>query len=249
MEKIDYDALKKKGFLSQRQEGFFLFRARGAAGNYNGLELSALINISKKYGQGIIHATTRQGLEIPFIKYEDIKQVEKEISAAGIYAGTSGARVRATTCCPGNNWCKRGLVDTFGFLNRIENELGIKCATDLPHKFKIAISGCPNKCTRAEVSDIGIHGAIDTTSPDKKIGYAIYLGGSGGMAPRAGLKLDRVFTSNEALRIVENVAALYKKHAKPRQRLGSLIEEFGEANFVNTIFTKKTANPSKDLER
>ena len=114
-EGIDYDALKKRGFLRQKQEGYFLLRARGATGNFTREQLLAFADISKKYGKGIVHVTTRQGLEIPFIRFEEIKDVERDIKSAGIQMGTSGPRMRTTTCCPGNNWCKSGLVNTFAF--------------------------------------------------------------------------------------------------------------------------------------
>lgn len=235
MDTIDYDALKKRGFLRQKQDGFFLLRTRSSVGNYSADQITALIEISKEFARGIVHATTRQGLEIPFIKFEDIENVERKIIAQGVQVGTSGPRIRATTCCPGNNWCKRGLINTFELYEKIENELNIRCGLDLPHKFKIAISGCPNKCTWAQASDIGIHGQIDTSSPDKKIGYAVYLGGCGGMTPQMGFKLDKVFTLEEVLSLIERVVIFYKNNARFRQRLGLLIKEVGITEFLKKV--------------
>lgn len=234
-QQIDYDALKKRGFLRQKQEGYFLLRTRTDAGNFSAAQLAALVNIAGNFGRDIIHPSMRQGLEIPFIRYEDIDQVEKEVLNAGVLPGTSGPRLRATTTCPGNNWCRQGLVDTFGFFKRIEDELGLRCAYDLPQKFKIAISGCPNRCTRGESSEIGIHGAIDTKDPDKRRGWTIYLGGCGGRNPRFGIKLDRVFTEDEVLGVIERTVNFYKTHAKPRQRLARLIDEVGEEAFLKEI--------------
>ena len=125
-------------------------------------------------------------------------------------------------------------MDTFNLFNRIE-ELGVRCGLDLPHKFKIALSGCPNTCTRAQVSEIGIHGQIDLTHPQKRIGYAVYLGGCGGRTPRAGFKLDQVFTEDEVLSLVKKVVVFYKNNAGPRQRLTLLIEEVGRENFLTAI--------------
>ncbi len=235
MNNIDYDALKKRGFLRQKQEGFFVLRTQGAIGNYNAEQMSIIGDISKKFGRGIIHATTRQGLEIPFIKFEDIDNVQREAQAAGIKAGISGPRVRAITCCPGNSWCKRGLVSTFGLFERIEKEIKIERGIDLPHKFKIAISGCPNACTRPQVSEIGVHGQIDATTSQNKIGYAIYLGGCGGRTPHVGFKLDGVFTEDEVLKIIQKVIAFYKENAKPRQRFALLINEIGKNTFFRNI--------------
>ena len=113
--------------------------------------------------------------------------------------------------------------------------MGIICPYELPHKFKIAISGCPNRCTRAETTEIGIHGAVDLNHPDKRIGYAVYIGGCGGRTPHFGTKLDKVFTEDEVLGIIERTVAFYKKNAKPRQRLALLIKEIGKEKFLKEI--------------
>jgi dissimilatory sulfite reductase (desulfoviridin) alpha/beta subunit len=235
LENIDYDNLKKRGFLRQKQEGFFILRARRRHGVFEGKHLESLIEISNKYAKGFIHATTRQGLEIPYIKYEDIPAVEIQIRQAGLETGTSGPRLRTTTCCPGNNWCKSGLINTFFLYDRIEQELNIKCALDLPHKFKIVISGCPNTCTRAQQSEIGVHGTIDFSTADKHIGYAVYLGGCGGKTPRMGFKLGKVFSEDEVLIIIKNVVDFFKHNAKPKQRLALLIEEIGREKFLKEV--------------
>lgn len=226
MDIIDYENLKKRGFLKQKQAGFFVLRTRISAGVFKKEQLDKIAEISEKFGQGFVHPTVRQGIEIPFIKFEDIIEVERELKSVGIEAGTSGPRVRATTVCPGNNWCKQGLVDTFSFAKKIE-DLGIKCGKDLPHKFKIAVSGCPNACTRPQNSEIGVHGLTN--------GYAIYVGGSSGRAPRTALKLEKAFSEEEALSLIEKVVGFYSEHAKPRQRLGALMEEYGLDKFLNEV--------------
>jgi anaerobic sulfite reductase subunit C len=233
-QEIDYDALKKRGFLQSKHEGEFTLRTRMPAGNYGSNHLSKLSEIAKKYGRDMVHLTVRQGIEVPYIPYDKIDEVVKEISRAGILPGTSGPRLRATTSCPGNNWCKRGLVDTFSLFNKIEKR-GIVCAMDLPHKFKIVITGCPNACTRAQSSEIGVHGAVDLTHPEKRIGYAVYIGGCGGKTPRMGVKLDKVYAEEEVLALIEKVVGFYKKNAKPRQRLALLIEEIGKEKLLKTI--------------
>ena len=235
MENIDYEALKKRGFLRQKQEGFFILRARMAHGVFRKEHLDKLARISARYGRGFVHATTRQGIEVPFIQFSDIDRVECEIRDAGIETGTSGPRMRTTTCCPGSNWCKSGLIDTFRLYDRIEVELGIRCGLDLAHKFKIAISGCPNTCTRAQASEIGIHGEIDPTSQQKRAGYAVYLGGCGGRTPRMGFKLPKNFSEDQVLALIPKVVEFYRRQAKPRQRLALLIEEYGKEKFLEEL--------------
>lgn len=234
-ENLDYDVLKKKGFLKQKQDGFFVLKVRMPHGVFNKGHLDRLSEISDKFGRGFVHTTMRQGIEIPYIKYEDIEHIERALIEAGIDTGASGPRLRTTTTCPGTNWCKFGLIDTFALYDRIEDELKIKCGLELPHKFKIAISGCPNGCTRPQHSEIGIHGAVDTASKDKRIGYVVYLGGCGGRDPHIGFKLERVLSEDEALAVVKEAVGFYKQNAKSRQRLTMLIEEVGKEGFLNEL--------------
>jgi len=233
--KLDYDATKKRGFLRSRTEGIFTLRTRKIAGNYTGEQLTILGKIAKEYGRDILHMTTRQGIEIPFIPYEKISEIEAILSDHGINVGNSGPRLRATTSCPGNNWCKRGLVNTFEFSRRLEQEVGILTGMDLPHKFKIVVSGCPNACTRAQCSEIGLHGAVGLVDGQQKIGYVIYLGGRGGRDTRIGFKLDNIFSEDEALELIPKVVHFFKENAKPRQRLSNLIDEYGKDNFLSEI--------------
>lgn len=228
MENIDYDALKKRGFLRQKQEGFFVLRTRVPHGVYYNAHLTKFTQIAERYGRGFVHITTRQGIEVPYIRFEDIGAVENEFLSAGIECGTSGPRMRTTTCCPGNNWCKSGLVDTFSLYDRIEKELGIRCGLELPHKFKIAIAGCPNTCTRPQQSEIGIHGQAG--------GYAVYLAGCGGRTPRIGFRLNKIFSEDEVLHIVSSVVRFFKENAKPRQRLALLVEEKGRESLLKYIW-------------
>jgi len=234
-ENIDYEALKKRGFLRQKQDGFFLLRTRMSSGIHNKAQLDKIGQIAQEFGRGFVHLTVRQGIEIPFIKFDDIPEVEAQLKAAGVNNGVSGAHLRATTVCPGNNWCRQGLINTFVFSDRIENELGLKCGLDLPGKFKISISGCPNSCTRAQQSEIGICGAVDLSSKERRIGYAVYLGGCGGRTPHAGFKLNKIFSEDEALLVIKRVVEFFNANAKPKQRLPMLIDEIGKEKFLQGV--------------
>jgi len=229
---LDFDVLKKRGFLKQKQKGYALFRVRAFCGNFTHAQLDAVTSIARRYGKGMIHATTRQGLEVPYIAYADIPVVEALIAEHGLLPSTSGACLRTTTCCPGNNWCKMGLVDTFALCESLDRA-GLSCGLELPHKFKINVSGCPNTCTRAQHTEIGIHGAVDPET--KQFGYVIYAAGCGGRLPRHGIKLAGVHSSDGVIAVITAVLAFFKERAKPRQRLAALVEEVGREAFFQAI--------------
>ncbi|MBQ3402813.1 MAG: hypothetical protein IJG65_05530 [Synergistaceae bacterium] len=96
---IDYDALKRGGFMHQRPVEYFSLRLGIVGGTVTAGQLSAILEVSKKYGWGYIHLTSRQGIGIPFIQYEDIDAVKSELATGGVSPGASGPRVRTITAC------------------------------------------------------------------------------------------------------------------------------------------------------
>ena len=71
-EKVDYAALKKGGFMRQKQKGCFSLRIAVVGGNLTAENIKTVAEVAEKYGHGYVHMTSRQGIEIPFIKVEDI---------------------------------------------------------------------------------------------------------------------------------------------------------------------------------
>ncbi len=170
MAKVDYQELKKGGFMRQVQTGHFSMRLRIVGGQVGSEQLRAIYEVSQKYGRGYVHLTSRQGIEIPFIKLEDIDAVKRELAQAGVQAGACGPRVRTITACQGNAICPSGLIDT----TKLAQELDEKYfARDLPHKFKIGITGCRNNCLKAEENDLGIKGGL---KPDWDEEQCIFCG-------------------------------------------------------------------------
>ena len=63
----DYAALKKGGFMRQKQKNCFSMRLKVVGGQVTAGQLAAVAEIAEKYGHGYVHLTSRQGIEIPFI--------------------------------------------------------------------------------------------------------------------------------------------------------------------------------------
>jgi len=157
MERVDYKELKKGGFMRQVQPDQFSMRLRIVGGQIKSDQLHAVYEISQKYGQGYVHMTSRQGIEIPFIKLDDIDIVKQELEKAGLQPGACGPRVRTITACQGNTICPSGLIDTTSLAQELDEKY---FARDLPHKFKIGITGCRNNCLKAEENDLGVKGGL-----------------------------------------------------------------------------------------
>lgn len=73
---VDYATLKKGGFMRQKQKNHFSLRLRVVGGNLTAEQLAKIAEVAAQFGDGHVHLTSRQSVEIPFVKLEDIDAVK-----------------------------------------------------------------------------------------------------------------------------------------------------------------------------
>ena len=158
MAQVDYSTLKKGGFMRQKQKDNFSLRLAVVGGTLTAENLKKIAEVAEKYGDGHVHLTSRQGVEIPFIKLQDIDEVKEELAKGDCKPGVCGPRVRTVTACQGNQICPSGNIDTYDIAQKLNDRY---FGRELPHKFKFGVTGCQNNCLKAEENDVGIKGALD----------------------------------------------------------------------------------------
>ena len=84
MAKVDYATLKKGGFMRQKQKNNFSLRLACVGGTLTAENLKKIAEVAEKYGDGYVHLTSRQGVEIPFIKLDDIDDVKDDLQKADV---------------------------------------------------------------------------------------------------------------------------------------------------------------------
>ena len=121
-------------------------------------EHKAVAEAAEKFGSGEVTMTTRLTLEIQGVKHENIQPLIDFLGGHGLLTGGTGSLVRPVVACKGTT-CQYGLLDSFGLSNRIHEKFYIGYhGVTLPHKFKIAVGGCPNNCVKPDLNDLGIVG-------------------------------------------------------------------------------------------
>ena len=160
MAKVDYATLKKGGFMRQKQKNNFSLRLACVGGTLTAENLKKIAEVAEKYGDGYVHLTSRQGVEIPFIKLNDIDDVTADLATGGCKPGVCGPRVRTVTACQGNAVCPSGNINSYDIAVKLNERY---FGRELPHKFKFGVTGCQNNCLKAEENDVGIKGAAQVT--------------------------------------------------------------------------------------
>lgn len=185
MVEVNYKELKEGGFMQQIQKETFSLRLRVIGGQIQADHLQKISEIAEKFGKGYIHLTSRQSVEIPFVRFSEIDQVKRELAAAGLQIGVCGPRVRTITACQGSAICPQGLLDTTALARQIDKRY---YALELPHKFKLGITGCRNNCLKAEENDIGIKGGMQPKWNDSG---CTFCGLCEAICPTAAIKVDK----------------------------------------------------------
>lgn len=154
----DEKRVKAMGFLSNKGTDNFSARIITVNGKITAAQQRCIADAAEKYGNGTVTYTTRLTVEVPGIPYEKIEEFQQFIAKEGLVTGGTGSQVRPVVSCKGTT-CQYGLLDSFGISEEIHKRFyegyhGVK----LPHKFKIAVGGCPNNCVKPELNDLGIIG-------------------------------------------------------------------------------------------
>ena len=121
-------------------------------------EQRVIAEAAERYGSGEVTMTTRLTLEIQCVPYDKLDELRAFLADAGLQTGGTGSLVRPIVSCKGTT-CQYGLLDSFGLSEKLHERfyLGYHNVT-LPHKFKIAVGGCPNNCVKPDLNDLGIVG-------------------------------------------------------------------------------------------
>ncbi len=180
-------------------------------------ELRAIADVADKFNVPTVKVTGGQRIDLLGIEKEDLPAIWYDLNAAGMMSGQAYAKgLRTVKTCVGSDHCRFGTQDSTG--------LGIKLEKSMwgawsPHKFKLAVSGCPRNCAEATCKDLGII-CVDS-------GYQVLVGGAAGMDLRETDLLAQVVTEDEAIELAEAFYQLYREGAQYLHRPYKWIAKVG----------------------
>ncbi len=121
-------------------------------------EIRAIAEAADRFGSGKVAMTSRLTIEIQGVSYDNIEPMRAFLAQHGLESGGTGAKVRPVVSCKGTT-CQYGLIDTFSLSEKIHERFYVGYhGVALPHKFKIAVGGCPNNCVKPELNDLSVIG-------------------------------------------------------------------------------------------
>jgi len=180
-------------------------------------ELRAIADVCDKYDVPEMKVTGGQRIDLFGVKKEDLPPMWKDLTAAGFVSGHAyGKAMRTVKTCAGKTWCRFGTQNSTGLGVRLEE---LTWGSWMPHKFKLAVSGCPRNCAEATIKDFGVV-CVDS-------GYELHIGGNGGIKVRVTDLLTKVDTEEEVLEYCGAFTQMYREEAHYLERTAPWVERVG----------------------
>lgn len=219
----DYADDKQSRFINERahgniqKDGTYSVVPRMFGGLCTPDELRAIADVAEKYNAKEVKVTGGQRIDLFGIRKEDLPAMWNDLSAAGMVSGHAyGKALRTCKTCVGSQWCRFGTQDSTALGVKLEE---LTWGSWMPHKFKMAVSGCPRNCAEATIKDFGVV-CVDS-------GYELHVGGNGGIKVRVTDLLAKVETEAETLEYCGAFVQLYREEAHYLERTAPWIERVG----------------------
>lgn len=218
--------------------GYFMVRVRITNGMTNARQFRVLADLADETGKGFVHLTTRQQVQLRWARIEDVPRIFDRLRSAGLHAIQTGMdNVRNVCGCPVAGLTQQEVLDAYPVARAFaEAYVGNPNYSNLPRKFNMTITGCPDNCTHAETQDVALVPAILSGGGDSRVGFNVLIGGkngSGGYRPAS--PLDVFVTPDQAVEACFAILGIYRdfgyREQRNHARLAFLVDDWGIDKF------------------
>ena len=217
--------INERAHANIQKDGTYSVIPRIWGGLTNPQELRAIADVADKYQVPTVKFTGGQRLDLLGVKKEDLKPMWADLNKAGLVSGHAyGKALRTVKTCVGKEWCRFGTQFSISMGVHLEK---ITWGSWMPHKFKMAVSGCPRNCAEATIKDFGVV-AVDS-------GWELHVGGNGGVKVRATDLLCKVTSEEEVVEYCCAFIQMYRESGHYLERTAPWIERVGLTHVKEAI--------------
>jgi sulfite reductase (NADPH) hemoprotein beta-component len=227
-----------RGTYGQRQSyDAQMLRVKVPQGVLDVSQLEALADVAERYSRGFAHITTRQNIQLHFVKLHDVELTMRRVAQAGLTTREAcGNSVRNITACPYAGVAQDEAFDVTPYAEALTRYLlRHPLSATLPRKFKIAFEGCTHDHIAASINDIGWTARVRTIDGRVQPGFRVTVAGGTATLVRSGHELFEFAPVGEMLNIAEAVVRVFHRlgdyQHKQRNRLKFLVRSLGWDGF------------------
>ena len=228
---------------------FFMLRVRSDGGQLSPEQLRAIAQVSQTYGRDTADISDRQNVQMHWIAIEDVPKIWKILEAVGLTtADACGDTPRVVLGSPVAGVAADEIIDgTSASAEIVRRSVGDPRFSNLPRKFKSAVSGSPRHDVAHEVNDVSF---IGVNHPEHGPGFDVFVGGGLSTNPMFAQRLGTWVPLEDVPDVWEAVISVFRDYGyrrlRAKARLKFLVADWGAERFRKVLETEYLNRPLLD---
>ncbi|BDM71501.1 sulfite reductase [Streptomyces nigrescens] len=217
---------------------YFMLRVRVDGGRLTVAQLRAIGEVSEQYARGTADITDRQNIQLHWIRIEDVPAIWEKLEGVGLSTTEAcGDCPRVIIGSPVAGIAEDEIIDGTPAVEEIhERYIGSKEFSNLPRKFKTAISGSPVQDVVHEINDVAFVGVVH---PEHGPGFDLWVGGGLSTNPKLAQRLGTWVPLDEVADVWAGVVGIFRDYGyrrlRNRARLKFLVADWGIEKFRQVL--------------
>ncbi|MEW2416350.1 nitrite/sulfite reductase [Streptomyces sp. NPDC046866] len=217
---------------------YFMLRVRIDGGRLTTEQLRVIGEISEEFARGTADLTDRQNVQYHWIRIEDVPEIWRRLEAVGLSTTEAcGDTPRVILGSPVAGIAEDEIVDGTPAIEEIQRRIvGNKDFSNLPRKFKSAVSGSPLLDVAHEINDVAF---VGVNHPEHGPGFDVWVGGGLSTNPKLGVRLGTWVSLEEVPDVYEGVISIFRDYGyrrlRTRARLKFLVADWGAEKFRRVL--------------
>lgn len=217
---------------------YFMLRVRIDGGRLTTEQLRVIGEISQEFARGTADLTDRQNVQYHWIRIEDVPEIWRRLEAVGLSTTEAcGDTPRVILGSPVAGIAQDEIIDGTPAIDEIQRRIvGNKDFSNLPRKFKSAVSGSPLLDVAHEINDVAF---VGVQHPEHGPGFDVWVGGGLSTNPKLGVRLGTWVSLDEVPDVYEGVISIFRDYGyrrlRTRARLKFLVADWGPAKFRQVL--------------
>ncbi len=220
------------------EDEFFMMRIRSDGGRLTLEQLRTVATISTEFGRDTADISDRQNIQLHWIRIEDVPEIWRRLESVGLStAEACGDVPRVILGSPVAGVAIDEILDGTPAIEEIlRRHLNDPAFSNLPRKFKSAISGSPRLDVAHEINDISFVGVVH---PEHGPGFDLWVGGGLSTNPHLAVRLGAWVPLDEVPDVWRGVISIFRDYGyrrlRTKARLKFLVKDWGAAEFRRVL--------------
>jgi sulfite reductase (ferredoxin) len=217
---------------------FFMLRVRIDGGQLSTRQLRTVGEISQDFARGTADITDRQNIQFHWIRIEDMPEIWRRLESVGLSTTEAcGDTPRVIMGSPVAGIAADEIIDGTPAIDEIHRRvIGNPAYSNLPRKFKTAVSGSPLLDVAHEINDVAF---VGVEHPELGPGFDVWVGGGLSTNPKLGVRLGAWVPLEEVADVHEGVVSVFRDYGyrrlRTRARIKFLVADWGAEKFRQVL--------------